>query len=549
MTARRLSRVLTLTLPLGLVALIGTGCTEPLLDEGGIGVISAPGFEQGEVVYYENGLSTASNDDFCGDQVEGDGCVGAGARADACADTDVADVAVVAGEHFDVLCYATGDAVDVIDATSLDESLNLYGDRGDTLVVVDENASSPARGDLNLDLGANVAVFGAGPDRSIVRGHLNAHRGNVSLRNVTLEGDASFNSNDGRSSIAYCRILGNLNVHVEQFSAVGCRVFGDVSINRDGATLVGLGVGGHFNQHGDARCSGCYSFDDRNGDDRVEPEERTGSIECRDDGSDPTDPPEPTDPPGGGGDGPGSDQPPGFEEQDVVVYSNGDWVGVDDAFCPDEVDGDGCIGADDRAGVCDRTTVADVIDVDDARFDTLCYATGPGTDVIDATARTSSIDLHAPGFDTLIEVLDNADAPAMADLNLGIDANVAVLGLGPDRSVVDGNLNAHEGRVSLRGVRLLGDASFNQNNGRSSIAQCEVHGNLNVHVEDFSAVDCLVFGDVSVNRDGARLVDLGVGGHFNLHGDAECSGCFSFDDANVDGVVEEGEIGAAISCP
>jgi hypothetical protein len=110
-------------------ACVALACEEvpPAGSSGPGDAIQAPGFDQGEVVYYEDGVVTASEDAFCADQVVGEGCVGAGPRVPVCGGTTVADVAIVDDEQFDVLCYATGEDVSVIEATHIVSSINLHG--------------------------------------------------------------------------------------------------------------------------------------------------------------------------------------------------------------------------------------------------------------------------------------------------------------------------------------------------------------------------------------------------------------------------------------
>jgi|GEM_PF-1965489 len=198
----------------------------------------------------------------------------------------------------------------------------------------------------------------------------------------------------------------------------------------------------------------------------------------------------------------------------------------------------GCDGV-----VCDcNGGCADVVVIDDEVVSVVCYST-PG-EVDDAFVADGTVNLN-DGETTQVVVDDNSGG----DINVNEGDVTEIVGEGKDVSLVDGDVNAHQGDVRLRAVTVAGDVALNNHGGAASLSGVRVLGDLNVHIADVVFVDVEVFGDVHLNADGASITGLAVQGAFNRNGQmATCDGAVSFVDANDNGVVDDDEWGDAL-CP
>ena len=97
-----------------------------------------------------------------------------------------------------------------------------------------------------------------------------------------VAGDVSFNNNNrGRSALVDAVVLGNLNVHVENFAGVRWDVFGDLNINRARSVLSSVGYGQNVNIHGAPTfCQSLNAFVDADSDQRVCAQERSALDSC-----------------------------------------------------------------------------------------------------------------------------------------------------------------------------------------------------------------------------------------------------------------------------
>lgn len=144
--------------------------------------------------------------------------------------------------------------------------------------------------------------------------------------------------------------------------------------------------------------------------------------------------------------------------------------------------------------------------------------------------------------------LDAADDGVDLENGLVAEGNNAVIyGRGPDVSVVGGDVDLRGNNVVLRGVRVEGSVSLDLNNG--SLSTCVITGDLTVDGNNVIVAGCQVFGKIIVKGNNSALANNDVQGGVEVTGNnTTCAGNVTLSDANANGLVDEGERGAAIEC-
>ena len=248
--------------------------------------------------YDENATVVVDTDGDTDDVIikgDGSGCVDAAggcidpvkARNNAddphCEDPDArADVVVEDGEVVDVICYPPKE-----DGTNIEEVGEESG--GTTEVPQTENGSivtfdpstdgEPIEGDVTIS-SERTTLYGNGVDKTTIEGNVTVASNESRVRSLTVDGNVTYQKNSNNSALAFCRILGNLEVSSNDFTATDCRVFGDVTVDGKGARMLNIGVAGDWEIDPSADCRGCYSFTDQNEDQVVQPAEHGEELKC-----------------------------------------------------------------------------------------------------------------------------------------------------------------------------------------------------------------------------------------------------------------------------
>ncbi len=227
---------------------------------------------------------------------DGDGCVEldsgdcvdpAEAKQEYCGD-EAAQADLILDEQgniVDVICYPPKDDGTPIDEVSTDEDGNPEVPQTDNgaVVVFDESTDGePIEGDVTLTA-ENVSLFGNGVDNTIIDGNLTFSSNNATARGLAVTGNVEFDAISNGSSIAFCKVEGNLIVRANEATVANCQVFGNVEVSGQNATLVNIGVQGDWDVNASAYCDGCYSFDDGDGDLQVAEDERGDDLVCEGD--------------------------------------------------------------------------------------------------------------------------------------------------------------------------------------------------------------------------------------------------------------------------
>jgi hypothetical protein len=248
--------------------------------------------------------------------------------------------------------------------------------------------------------------------------------------------------------------------------------------------------------------------------------------------------------------GPGDDV--GYNDRtDVVAIGGVTWL-VPDGACID-LGGGQCLKIEDikRERCGDPNAQADVVIVDGKVVKVICYPPkSAGTPIEQATvSKDGQTQLPQNQNGKVITFPDATNGkPVKGDIRLDGE-RVTLIGNGVDRTTIDGNLNVASNNAHVRGLTVLGNATFEKSSNDSSITFCKVKGNLEIHSNNVTVMSCLVFGNVQVKGNGCFVLNVGVGGALKVEGSgATCSGNYAFSDANGNFALDPAEKGAALSC-
>lgn len=234
---------------------------------------------------------------------------------------------------------------------------------------------------------------------------------------------------------------------------------------------------------------------------------------------------------------------PGNSDTSVIVTGNPD-------RCVDI--GDACVDLEDATGhYCgDDGAQADVVVVDGEVVEVICYPpASDGSDIRETqTDENGTTQVPQTESGTIVVFPEETDGEAIVG-DIHIDAErTTIFGNGPDRTIIDGNLSVLSNNSRVRGVTVTGEASYGDNSNNSAISFCRIEKSLTVTSNGFSALNCQVFGDVNVSGNGASLTNIGVQGEWMVSDGTVCNGCYSFEDANADFLVQPEEFGDEILC-
>jgi hypothetical protein len=209
-----------------------------------------------------------------------------------------------------------------------------------------------------------------------------------------------------------------------------------------------------------------------------------------------------------------------------------------------EFDGDDeCVT---RADECGADVAADVVvDADGKVVSVVCYPEGESLTVEEIEAQDGNVEQNQ---NNAVIALDDDDDGVDIEGDLSVDANnVVIYGEGPDVSVVSGDVNVDGNNIIVRGVRIQGAVEIVANN--AVFLHCVIEGDVSISGNNAVLSACDVLGNVQVTGQNARLSGNHVTGELSDQGkNTICEENTAARDADADGVLSEGEIGAPLSC-
>lgn len=125
--------------------------------------------------------------------------------------------------------------------------------------------------------------------------------------------------------------------------------------------------------------------------------------------------------------------------------------------------------------------------------------------------------------------------------------NVTVYGQGPGVSVIGGDVTASGNNFALRGVTVKQDVTITGNN--ATLVLCAIDGDVVIVGNNAVIAECIIKGKVSIKGNNSTLVSNKVAGGIGIEGsNAICDANVAWTDTNANGVLDQGEAGAAIAC-
>lgn len=210
-------------------------------------------------------------------------------------------------------------------------------------------------------------------------------------------------------------------------------------------------------------------------------------------------------------------------------------------------DGDDCIDVGDECvqpqRECGDDARADVVvDADGKVVRIVCYPGDEGVSFDRSEGSEKSV------ADDTVLVLDAEDDGDDITNNVEFKGNGAVLyGHGPDVSVVGGNLKIIGDDAVVRSLRIK--QNLHVDGSGATIIDCVVEGNVHIKGGQNVLAGCVVWGDVKVEGGEHALVANRAAKNWDVAEEYVCSDNVAVEDADDDLVIDDGELGPALSCP
>lgn len=240
-----------------------------------------------------------------------------------------------------------------------------------------------------------------------------------------------------------------------------------------------------------------------------------------------------------------------YEDETITVIGGDDAVPVATGTTEDDclqISDDTCTPISREGQYCKTDSgPVDIIVVDGEVKEVICYedVDGAPTEVLDSEAGDVEIAQEENG--TVVTFDPSTDGvPIEGDIL--VDGNdVTLYGNGPDKTIIDGNLRITGNNARIRGVRVTGNVIIDLNT--ASFVLGVVEGNLEIRFNNCLAAENDVFGNLVNDGNNTILVGNDVGGGLEGSGlGASCQDNRSFDDANMDFIVTDDEVGDPIEC-
>lgn len=192
----------------------------------------------------------------------------------------------------------------------------------------------------------------------------------------------------------------------------------------------------------------------------------------------------------------------------------------------------------------------------DERRDVVLDASGKVATVVCYPASATPTQVEASGNVDLAKTANNgvvaldgaADGIDIAGNVTSAANNVVVYGEGPAVSVIGGNVTASGNGFALRGVTVKGDVHVTGNN--AALVLCVIEGNVELEGNNNVIADCAVHGSITVRGVNSVLVRNDVGAELSVADTKNtiCEGNVTWNDADEDRIVDDGETGATLAC-
>ena len=235
------------------------------------------------------------------------------------------------------------------------------------------------------------------------------------------------------------------------------------------------------------------------------------------------------------------DEGPGFTRNFyncTVVYENGHIKESSELTCREF----------DENCPCAEDACAEINFKDSLNMNYLCLEDGE-EQVHVVHNNTDNINVYNENGEVLVIFNNNESDTLDGDINIVEAGEAHIVGIDVHETVMKGNVNMHDGRVTLRNLTIQGDVSLNDILDSSGLSHCEIHSNLNVHTVGTTIKNCNIYGNINIDRDSVTLINVGMGGRLALHGTGHhCENFFHFTDADSNFRVDSTEIGGPVNC-
>lgn len=195
---------------------------------------------------------------------------------DECGDDAAADVILdPQGGVADVICYEQDVKVETVSIDRVDSA-----EAGNKTVLVLDGVDDGDDVTANVTIsGNNAAVWGEGPDVSVIGGTLKITKNNAVVRGVRIHGDVAVTKNDAQFSM--CVIDGDLTVTGNNATFADCVILGDVKIAGVNTVLVQNRFAQSYEIGGkNLTCNENFAFSDANQDGEFTESEQTEAVTC-----------------------------------------------------------------------------------------------------------------------------------------------------------------------------------------------------------------------------------------------------------------------------
>jgi hypothetical protein len=235
---------------------------------------------------------------------------------------------------------------------------------------------------------------------------------------------------------------------------------------------------------------------------------------------------------------------PWHDDRTQVIDSEGEVIELEAVSGDDclDLENDVCIRPQDE---CDGRAADVVLDGRGELLEIVCYPEEEILSVEEIEAQAGNVEQNQNNSVIVLdEIADGADIAG----DLSVDANnVVIYGDGAEHSLIEGDVFVDGNNIIVRGVRIQGAVEIVANN--AVFLHCVIDGDVSISGNNAVLSACDVLGNVQVTGQNARLSGNRVTGELSDRGkNTICEENTTALDADADGVLSEGEIGAPLSC-
>ena len=195
------------------------------------------------------------------------------------------DLIYVDGVVVETICYPPAHDADrpteIID-TTMPGDIEVVQNANNTTITFDSATDGmPIAGDISVD-GNNVAIYGNGPENTVLDGDVTLDGNNVRMRGLTITGDLIIRKNN--LAVVLCRILGNVRLETQSTNNsvfAQNEIWGDFTSDSNGNLFVANAVLGAWEHTGNGNtCDQNHRFADADQDDAIDDDERAELLAC-----------------------------------------------------------------------------------------------------------------------------------------------------------------------------------------------------------------------------------------------------------------------------